>query len=145
MSKLGSFLRGVVAAILGAFLGGLVNMGLIVVGAKLLPPPAGVDVNDVASIDAHIGEYSVAQLLSPFLAHALGTLIGAFAASLVAGSQRARLRAALVVGVLFQVGGIMAVSMIPSAPLWFDALDLVVAYLPMALLGHRLALRLRGA
>ena len=145
MSNLGNFLRGVAAAVVGAFVGGLVNMGLVVAGAKLLPPPAGVDVNDVASIDAHIGEYSLAQLLSPFFAHALGTLVGAFVASLIAASLRARLRAALVVGLLFQVGGIIAVTMIPSAPLWFDALDLVVAYVPMALLGHWLAMRVRRA
>lgn len=145
MSKIGSMLRGVAAVVVGAFVGGQVNMGLILAGAKLLPPPAGVDVNDIASIDAHIGEYSVAQLLAPFAAHALGTFVGAVLASLIAGSPRARLRAALVVGLLFQVGGILAVTMIPSAPLWFDALDLVVAYIPMALCGHWLALRVRKA
>jgi hypothetical protein len=31
------------------------------------------------------------------------------------------------------------VSLIPSAPLWFDALDLLGAYIPMAWLGHHLA------
>ena len=95
----------------------------------------------MASIDAHIGQYSVAQLLSPFLAHALGTLAGALVAALVA--PQARLRVAFAIGALFLAGGIMAVRMIPSAPLWFDALDLVVAYLPMAFLGARLAARLR--
>lgn len=133
---------GTSAVMAGAVVGGLVNMGLIIAGSKLLPPPPGVDVNDVASIDAHIAEYSVAQLLAPFVAHALGTLAGAFVAALVA--PRSRLRVALAVGLLFQVGGIMAVSMIPSAPLWYDALDLVVAYMPMALLGARTASSLRA-
>jgi hypothetical protein len=136
-----SVLLGTGAVVAGAVVGGMVNMGLIVAGSKLLPPPSGVDVNDVASIDAHIGEYSVAQLLSPFAAHALGTLAGALVAALVA--PESRLRVALTVGLLFLAGGIMAVSMIPSAPLWFDALDLVVAYVPMALLGARIAARLR--
>lgn len=136
-----SVLLGTSAVVAGAVVGGMVNMGLIVAGSKLLPPPSGVDVNDVASIDAHIGEYSVAQLLSPFVAHALGTLAGALVAALVA--PESRLRVALTVGLLFLAGGIMAVSMIPSAPLWFDALDLVVAYVPMALLGARIAARLR--
>ena len=136
-----SALRGTSAVVAGAVVGGMVNMGLIVAGSKLLPPPSGVDANDAASIDAHIGEYSVAQLLSPFLAHALGTLAGALVAALVA--PESRLRVALTVGLLFLAGGIMAVSMIPSAPLWFDALDLVVAYVPMALLGARIAARLR--
>ncbi len=136
-----SALLGTSAVVAGAVVGGMVNMGLILAGSKLLPPPSGVDVNDVASIDAHIGEYSVAQLLSPFAAHALGTLAGALVAALVA--PESRLRVALTVGLLFLAGGIMAVSMIPSAPLWFDALDLVVAYVPMALLGARIAARLR--
>ena len=136
-----SVLLGTGAVVAGAVVGGKVNMDLIVAGSKLLPPPSGVDVNDVASIDAHIGEYSVAQLLSPFAAHALGTLAGALVAALVA--PESRLRVALTVGLLFLAGGIMAVSMIPSAPLWFDALDLVVAYVPMALLGARIAARLR--
>ena len=136
-----SVLLGTGAVVAGAVVGGMVNMGLIVAGSKLLPPPSGVDVNDVASIDAHIGEYSVAQLLSPFAAHALGTLAGALVAALVA--PESRLRVALTVGLLFLAGGVMAVSMIPSAPLWFDALDLVVAYVPMALLGARIAARLR--
>lgn len=140
--SLKSALFGTSAVVAGAVVGGMVNMGLIVAGAELLPPPAGVDVNDVASIDAHIAEYSVAQLLTPFFAHALGTFVGALVAALVA--PQSRLRVALAVGVLFLVGGIMAVSMIPSAPLWFDALDLVVAYVPMALLGARFAARLRS-
>jgi len=139
--SLESAMLGTSAVVAGAVVGGMVNMGLIVAGSQLLPPPPGVDINDVASIDAHIAEYSVAQLLAPFFAHALGTLVGAFVAALVAPLRR--LRVALAIAVLFLAGGIMAVSMIPSAPLWFDALDLVVAYVPMALLGARLAARLR--
>lgn len=134
---------GVCAVLAGALAGGMVNMGLIYAGAALMPPPPGVDVNDVASIDAHIGEYSVAQLLAPFVAHALGTLVGAFVACRIASTPTSRWVAALVIGALNLLGGIMAVQMIPSAPLWFDVLDLVVAYIPMALLGARLAKRPR--
>ena len=129
-------LRNILAVIAGVFAGGAVNMGLILLGASLLPPPAGVDVNDVASINAHIGEYSIAQLLSPFLAHALGTLAGAFVAAKLAASRKMAL--AMVIGGVNLLGGIMAVQMIPSAPLWFDVLDLGFAYLPMAWLGGRL-------
>ena len=39
----------------------------------------------------------------------------------------------------YMPGGVGAVAMIPNAPLWFSALDLGVAYLPMAHLGHKLA------
>ena len=50
---------------------------------------------------------------------------------------------AYVVGALFLCGGIANVVMLP-APLWFEVLDLVTAYLPMAWLGARLATRPRA-
>lgn len=130
-------LRNILAVLAGLVAGSLVNMALIHLGSALLPPPPGVDVNDVASINAHIGEYSVLQLLAPFVAHALGTLVGAFLTVRLAASHPMAL--ALVIGGFFLLGGIMAVRMIPAAPLWFSALDLVMAYLPMAWWGSRLA------
>ena len=74
----------------------------------------------------------------PFLAHALGTLAGAFITTKVAANNHFRL--ALLVGVLFLAGGIAAANMIP-APTWFIALDLIGAYLPMAWLGNKLGNR----
>ena len=76
--------------------------------------------------------------LVPFLAHALGTLAGAFTAATIAASRRMGI--ALGLGVVFLAGGISASVMLP-APLWFEALDLIAAYLPMAWLGAKLAMR----
>ncbi|MCB0795910.1 MAG: hypothetical protein KDB88_14340 [Flavobacteriales bacterium] len=132
-------LRNILAVVAGILAGWTVNMGLIILTAKLLPPLPGVDVNDINSINAHIGEYSVIQLLMPFLAHALGTLVAAFVAAKLAATRKMAFAYGL--GAFFLLGGIMAVRMIPNAPLWFDVLDLVVAYLPMAWLGGRLATR----
>jgi hypothetical protein len=129
-------LRNVLAAIAGVFVGGIANMLVIISGAKLLPPPPGVDPNDAASINAHIGEYSFAQLLVPFAAHAVGTLVGAALAARLAASRT--IVPSAVVGALFLAGGVMAVRMIPDAPGWFVALDLAMAYAPMAWLGWRL-------
>lgn len=136
-------LRNILAVVAGLVTGSVVNMALIMLGAAVFPPPPGVDVNDVASINAHIGAYSVLQLLAPFAAHALGTLAGALVAARLAASHHLIL--ALVVGVFFLAGGTMAVRMIPDAPLWYNALDLVVAYLPMAWLGAKAARRGRKA
>lgn len=130
-------LRNILAFLFGLFAGGLVNMALIYAGGALLPPPPGVDVNDITSINAHIGEYSVLQLMVPFFAHAIGTLVGAFLVARLAASYQLVL--ALVIGGLNMLGGIMAVTMIPNSPMWFNVLDLGVAYLPMAWLGHKLA------
>ena len=133
------------AALGGSFLGGVVNMSVILASAAVLPPPAGVDVNDVASINAHIHEYSVLQLLCPCFAHALGTFVGAVVATKVGARAGVGRLAAFLVGLLFLAGGVGAVAMIPNAPLWFSALDLGVAYLPMAHLGHMLARKKNGS
>lgn len=129
-------LRNILAFIAGLFIGGLVNMLLIQISGSVIAPPPGVDVNDVQSINAHIEDYAPIQLLFPFLAHALGVLVGAFIAARFGATHK--MTFALVIGVLFLLGGIGAVMMIPNAPLWFDVLDLGVAYLPMAWLGGRL-------
>lgn len=77
----------------------------------------------------------------PFLAHALGTLVGALVTFRLATSRKTAL--AWVVGIVGLAGGIAAARTIP-APTWFVALDLLGAYLPMAWLGSMLARRLPG-
>jgi hypothetical protein len=75
------------------------------------------------------------HFVTPFLAHALGSLVGGLVAALIAASRK--ITFALVIGIVHMVGGIAMVIMLP-APLWFEALDLIVAYIPMALVGGRL-------
>ena len=48
---------------------------------------------------------------------------------------------ALAIGFAFLAGGVMMVIMLPETPLWFTLTDLLLAYLPMAYLGHRLGQR----
>ncbi len=141
VSMLIAAVRGIAGIVVGLFIGGMVNMSIIIGGGALLPPPEGVDVNDIVSINAHIGEYSVVQLMVPWLAHAMGTLVGAFLAAMIAATPRWKMAGALVIGAMFLLGGSIAVSMIPDAPLWFDVSDLG-AYVPMALLGAFLARQL---
>jgi hypothetical protein len=76
----------------------------------------------------------------PFLAHALGTLLAGFVAAAL--TQERKWPAALIPGLVFLVGGIMAVQMIP-APVWFNVMDLALAYLPMAWLGYWLQQKLK--
>ena len=77
----------------------------------------------------------------PFLAHALGTFVGALVAWLIAARHKARM--AYVIGIVFLCGGIAAAFMIPAPP-WFIALDLLVADLPMAWLAARVGAGLQG-
>lgn len=132
-------LRSTFAVVLGLLLGGFANLAVLAVGTRVVPPPEGVDVNDPASINARLGEYEPIQFLAPFLAHAIGTLVGATVATLVAPGRRTV--PAYVVAAFFLVGGISMFVMLPNSPRWFMALDLVVAYLPMAWIGGRIAAR----
>ena len=130
--------RNLLAVVCGIVIGGAVNMALVMAGPALIPPPAGVDVTDAGSLARSIHLFETRHFLMPFLAHALGTLVGATVACLIAATYKERF--AYGIGAFFLLGGIAASMMIP-APAWFIALDLVVAYLPMAWLGARLARR----
>ena len=133
-------LRNVLAVLAGLVIGSVVNMAIITLGMSLIPPPAGVDASNTESLARGIHLFEPRHFVMPFLAHALGTLVGALAAYLVAATHRARI--ASVIGAVFLLGGIAASFMIP-APAWFIALDLLAAYLPMAWLAVRIGTRMK--
>ena len=128
-------LRNVIAVLAGLVVGTVVNGGMITLSPALIPPPAGVDTNSVEGMSKAMQLFEPKHFIMPFLAHALGTLAGALVAYLIAASHKARF--AYAIGVVFLCGGVAACFMIP-APAWFMALDLLVAYLPMAWLGVRI-------
>ena len=129
-------LRNILAIVAGGVIGMLINGGLISIGPSIIPPPEGVDMTTTEGLAAGIKLLQPKHFIMPFLAHALGTLIGAFTAAKLAASHAQKL--AIGIGAFFLIGGITAASMIP-APTWFTALDLVAAYLPMGWLGAKLA------
>ena len=131
-------MRNVIAVIAGIIIGGAVNSALIVLSPSIIPPPAGVDVNDADSLRSSIHLFEPRHFVMPFLAHALGTLAGALAAHVIAATHK--LPIALVIGVVFLCGGVAASFMIP-APAWFIAADLLLAYIPMAWLSARIGAR----
>ena len=130
-----TILRGILAILMGLVVGGLVNLGLVLLGPHVVPPPPGVDMSDARSMGAAIHLFQPRHFVFPFLAHALGTLAGAYGAFAIAASHRAWF--AYAIGLCFLAGGLVAASMIP-APAWFLVLDLGMAYLPMAALATRL-------
>ena len=128
-------MRNLLAVIAGLVVGSVVNMAIITVGPMVIPPPTGVDMSDMDKFAENIKLLEPANFIAPWLAHALGTLVGAFAAAKVAASHKMKL--ALGIGVFFLLGGIMMVSMV-GGPVWFAVLDLIGAYLPMGFLGGML-------
>lgn len=129
-------LRNILSVLVGLVVGSLVNMSLISISGSIIPPPADVDVTTMEGLLATMHLFEPKHFLMPFLAHALGTLVGAFFAVLIAASHKAIF--AYVIGGLFLIGGIMNVILLPS-PLWFTVVDLGLAYVPMAWLATRLA------
>lgn len=133
-----AFLKGLLAVMVGLVVGSAVNMGLILLGARVVPAPAGVDTTTSEGLAAAMPLLGPAHFVFPFLAHALGTFAGALLATWIA--DRVSRVPAAVIGVLFLAGGIASCFMLP-APRWFEALDVVLAYLPFAWLGYRLGRR----
>lgn len=128
-------IKNILAVLLGVVIGGVVNMGIVLLGPLLVPPPAGVDMTTVEGMTAGMELLGPQHFLAPFTAHALGTFVGALTTCLVVVSHRTAL--VYLVGGFYLIGGIVASTMIP-APLWFILLDLVVAYIPMAWLALRI-------
>jgi hypothetical protein len=128
-------LRNILAVILGVVIGSIVNMSIINISGKIIPPPPGTDLSTMEGLTAALPFFEPKHFLMPFLAHALGTFSGALIAALVAASHKMRI--AMVLGFFFLIGGIGAVYMLP-APMWFNVMDLVIAYLPMGWLAGRL-------
>lgn len=128
----------IIAIVLGLFIGGAVNMGIIMVSSSVIPLPEGVDPTSMDSLIEGMHLFGPQHFIMPWLAHALGTLVGAFVAAKIARKHKQVI--AIVIGVTFLVGGIMNVYMLPS-PLWFTVVDLVFAYIPMSLLGLKLSMK----
>jgi hypothetical protein len=131
-----SILRNVLAVVLGLVIGSIVNGALIAVSGSVIPPPEGADLKTMEGLLASMHLMQPKHFVMPFLAHALGTLGGAYIAALIAATHK--MKFAIAIGCLFLIGGIINVVMLPS-PLWFTLLDLGVAYLPMAYLGGKIA------
>lgn len=132
-------IKNILAVVAGMVIGGMVNMGIIMISGAIIPPPEGADVTTTEGLKASMHLFKPIHFLMPFLAHALGTLVGAFVAAYLAANQK--MRFAMIIGVITLIGGISAVYMLPS-PTWFTIVDLVGAYIPMAYLGGKLGINL---
>ena len=128
-------LRNVLAILAGIILGSIVNMAIIMLSSSVIPPPEGVNPSDMESLKASMHLFEPKHFLMPFLAHAFGTLVGAFVAGLIAINHR--LKISLAIGLFFMLGGITNILLLHS-PLWFTITDLALAYIPMAWLGYKL-------
>ena len=127
-------LKNILAVAVGLVVGAVVNMGFIMMSGYVIPPPEGADLTTEEGLKASMHLMQPKHFIFPFLAHAIGTLVGAFLAAKLSANSPMRL--ALVVGAFFLAGGLMMVFQLPS-PTWFNILDIGAAYFPMAYLGGK--------
>ncbi len=134
-------IRNVLAVIAGLIVCMFTNGMVIGIGSALVAPPDGVNPNDLKSIVDNIDKYEPKHFAVPFLAHALGSLVGAATAAAIAATRKKTF--ALVIGGVHMFGGVTMVILV-GGPLWFIVLDLGVAYLPAAWVGGWSAAKLVG-
>ena len=139
-ANMNSIVRNILAVVGGFLVGSLVNITLVNIGTAVVPLPEGAEVSTMEEIRESMSLFKPVNFVFPFLAHALGTLAGAFFAARLSGSHQ--MKFALGIGVLFLIGGVTMVVIV-SGPLWFNGCDLVLAYIPMGYLGGVLGSRRR--
>lgn len=126
--------RNILATVAGFIIGSVVNMMLIALSGTIIPLPAGVNNKTSESLAAGMHLMEPKHFIFPFLAHALGTLVGAFIATKLSNPKS--IIGPMVIGLLFLAGGISMVFMMPNSPMWFNIVDLIFAYIPMVYLGY---------
>jgi len=134
-----SIVRGILAVVLGFVGGSALNMGTLHLGFALFPVKGHdpINMNDMAEILPLLDYH---YFLFPFLtAHVLGTLVGACICAAIVKNHK--MKFAMGFGVLSLVGGTIACIVIP-APTWYIITDLALAYIPMAWLGGKLAIKM---
>lgn len=131
-------IKNILAVVAGWISGSILNSLLVNLGPLVFSLPEGADTSSMEALNASLHLFESKHFVFPFLGHALGTLLGAFVAYKIAASNKYIM--AMIIGILFLIGGVtMWRLVLPAQPEWFTYLDLLVAYLPMAWLGSRLA------
>ena len=123
------------AVIVGIIVGGALNMGIIMISGTIIPPPGGADVTTMEGLKASMHLFEPKHFLMPFLAHALGTFVGAAITAKMAANHK--MRYAIGVGCWYFIGGVINIFMLPS-PIWFTLVDLGLAYFPMAYIAGKI-------
>ena len=122
-------LKNIAIVLLGIIFGMIVNIGLIILGGTIFPPSENFEPMNAINWD-------LKYFIFPFLAHSIGTLSGAIIVSKL--SKKSSIILPLVVGLYFLSGGIYMSAILP-APMWFILLDVILGYIPMALLGWKIS------
>lgn len=132
--------RNICSIVLGCIIGALTNGFIVKYGPLLIPNPPGYSYATIELFKSTIHLLQPIHYLVPFTAHAVGTLVGSVVACKIALSSHKIL--SYLVATLFFLGSLyMVFALFPLSPMWFNVLDLVGAYFPMAWIAYKLALK----
>jgi VIT1/CCC1 family predicted Fe2+/Mn2+ transporter len=139
-----NILIGLGATVVGLFLGAMCNMGVLMLGPYVISPLPGINHLDINDLRYNIHLFEAKHYVMPFLAHAIGTLVGAFIAVklclLFHLSKQQAILSAAIIGAMFLWAGIET-SLTIHSPLTPMLVDAILCYIPMALAGYWLAYR----
>ncbi len=133
------FLRNTLAVIAGLVVGSVVNMSILLISDSIIPAPNGADVSTTEGLKATMHLFEPKHFLFPFLAHAIGTFAGALTTALIAVKHKTKL--AYGIGAFFLFGGLVTNFFTLPSPIWFSVVDLIFAYIPMAYLASKIAVK----
>jgi hypothetical protein len=139
MNTILHILKTTLVIFISLFAGAMLNGALINVSNHIIPPPVGFDLTTEEGLQAAMPYMGPEHFLFPFLAHALGTFLSTLLITRLLKSQQFVF--SMMAGILFLLGGVSMVIMLPETPIWFVLVDLIAAYVPMAYLGNRIARR----
>ncbi|MBP6455289.1 MAG: hypothetical protein KA275_01065, partial [Chitinophagaceae bacterium] len=108
--------RYILALLFGVIAGSIVNMGIIMLGINVVEMPNGFEMKNPETLNSLFQYFNWQQFSIPLLAHAGGTFVGAYLAAKIAMEKK--LIFALLIGLLFLIGGIMEVNSRPT-PTWY--------------------------
>ena len=124
----------ILSVLVGVFIGAIVNMAILMMSSAIIAPPKGVDMTSDAGINAAMPLLEPKHFLMPFLAHAIGTFVAVYLATRF--SKTKAIRIPIIIASIYLIGGIMEVMNL-NAPLWFNVIDLLGAYFPMAFIAFK--------
>lgn len=130
-------LKLILGIVVGLIVGSLVNFIIILFSAEFVPIPEGINPMDPESLKANMHRFQAHHYLTPFLAHAIGTFVGALVAIKISPHEKEKISAYVVAGVFF-IGGVINAVNLPF-PTWFVVVDLVVAYFLMGWLALKVS------
>jgi len=122
--------------IAGVLVGGLVVALVEYLSSRRYPMPEGLDTTNKAALGAWISTLPLNAMIFVLVAHALGAGVGGAVCAMVMGEVW--WVGPMIVGAMFEVGGIMNLVSVPGHPTWFAVVD-VLLYFPCAWLGANMA------